>query len=204
MVLEASLRRELLAHAARLRLHAASLHYDTRRASHARRPGDALSDLLVTALPQPAASNGSATIDAAAGHELQLAVTLHAHAAAFDPGTDTSEPHQSVPAGPSAIVPGVVPAAGLPGPWNTPAATSTDRAAQIRQDREEQVLASLIQGLITVPGMLPARAFTGPRRELSAAINALNIRGEPVDELTVDWEQRTNPRRNHRPADRRP
>jgi len=74
-----------------------------------------------------------------------------------------------------------------------PALESTAPARDEAAAREERVLASVIQRhhqTSDLPGWLPADVFTGAaRQEVFTAIVSLHIRGEPIDDLTTDWER---------------
>jgi len=102
------------------------------------------------------------------GHLLKLAGVLLNHAQEFGPG----------------IVRG------------TPPIREQDAERGEHARQEEEVLADLIHNFWSnsqVLEWLPAEAFTsGQRREVYQAIIALASNGEPVDELTVDWQLARN------------
>jgi hypothetical protein len=148
MVMEASLCRQLAAHARHLFEAAGKLHYDMAR-------------FTITAK----SDNDPETF---LGHMLKLAGTLLAHAREFGPG----------------IIRG------------TPPTPGRDAEQGEHAQQEEEVLADLIHNFWSnnqVLEWLPAEAFApGPRRAVYQAIIALARNGEPVDELTVDWQLARN------------
>jgi hypothetical protein len=189
MVIEAGLRRQLAAHALRLEHAAGDLHYQARRLAEVTSPGDTAEDLLKRAL-RTETGHTEPSLERLLGHELLVSLALRAHVKAFDPGRESP-----LPAPPEE-----------PGPGNGLAMISSSPAAlwdaaiqppvprrDTDAEREEHVLASLIRQhpeTSDVPGWLPAEAFTSPaRREIFTAIVRLHRRGEPVDELTADWER---------------
>lgn len=98
-------------------------------------------------------------------HLLKLAHAMYVHARRFDPAIEVPELDSHEPI----------------------AAADEDQVHQ-----EEQVLAGLLQHHEFNTGVLdwlPAEAFTaGPRREIYQAIDAVARRGDPIDELTVEWQ----------------
>lgn len=163
MVMESSLRRELLTHAQRLFRDAGDLHFEVGRFSKAATPGDRVQDFPT--------------------HLLRLAHAMWTRARTFDPGTETPDGRHPA-ADPAATA--HVPLAGSSSPT---AMTEAEAEEQVRQ--EEAVLADLIQHHwqnSDVLDWLPAEAFTaGPRRDVYEAITALTRSGQPVDQLTIEW-----------------
>lgn len=104
------------------------------------------------------------TAEAFPSHLLKLAHAMYVHAKRFDPAVEGPDRDD-----------------------REPIAADEDQAHQ-----EEEVLAGLLAhhefntGVLT---WLPADAFTdGPRREIYQAIVAVARRGDPIDELTVEWQ----------------
>jgi hypothetical protein len=97
-------------------------------------------------------------------HLLKLAHAMYVHARRFDPAAEAPE-----------------------GDTCEPVAADEDQVYQ-----EEQVLAGLLQHHEFNTGVLnwlTAEAFTeGPRREIYQAIAAVYRRGDPIDELTIEWQ----------------
>ncbi len=164
MVMEASLRRRLLAHANRFLKDAGDLHWEVGRFSQAM-----------------GSSHGTERFPS---HLMKLAHAMWVHAKAFAPapgGTgpqpDTGEPNEPVASGPRAAQSVSLPAI-------------SDADATLGE--EDEVLADLIQHHwqnSAVLEWLPAEAFSpGARRQIYEAIVALTRNGDPVDELTVEWQ----------------
>ena len=176
MVMESSLRRELLTHAERLFRDAGDLHFEVGRFSKAAAPADGVQEF-------PA-------------HLLRLAHAMWTHARTFDPGTET--PDDRHPAADLAETAHVL----LAGP-SSPIAT-TDAAAEEQARQEEAVLADLIQHHwqnSDVLDWLPAEAFAvGPRRDVYEAITALVRSGQPVDQLTIEWHLASSRASHTRPG----
>lgn len=191
LVIEAMLRRELSAHAQRLRTAAADLHYHGARLAAGAQPGDAAEDLLYRDMLVAQGDLSYPPVQRLLCHELELAIALRAHAAAFDPDRDPARAEHEVAAVPEPAPPVL----GVPGPASIAAwyeaAGLRPCGPLSREAREELVLASVLQrddAARAIPNWLPASAMTGPRRELLTAITALARRGDPVDEVTADWE----------------
>jgi hypothetical protein len=108
----------------------------------------------------PAADESAETFPT---HLLKLAHAMYVHARRFDPAVEAPDPDSHQPVADE---------------------------QQVRQ--EEEVLAGLLQHHSSNTGVLewlPAEAFTeGPRREIYAAITTLARHGDPIDELTVEWQ----------------
>jgi hypothetical protein len=161
MVMESSLRRQLLAHADRLFRDAGNLHFEVGRFTKVAAPGNGVQEFPT--------------------HLLKLAHAMWTHARTFDPGTEIPDGRQ-----PAVEPQETVRNATAPSPI-----TATEAAAEQQAHQEEEVLADLIQHCrqnSTVPDWLPAAAFTaGTRREVYEAVAALARDGRPIDELTVEW-----------------
>jgi replicative DNA helicase len=97
-------------------------------------------------------------------HLLKLAHAMYIHARRFDPAVEVPEAEGGEPVA----------------------------AHEEHVHQEEQVLAGLLQHHEFNTGVLdwlPAEAFAeGPRREIYQAIAAVARRGDPIDELTVEWQ----------------
>jgi hypothetical protein len=191
LVMEAALRRQLAQHALRLEYEAANLNYQAQRLADGARPGDAADELVRRDLLADDGDTSHEAVQRLFGHELQVAFALRAHATAFDPGRNSPGP---VPP-PDLTIDQPIRAA-----VTSPAIAAWQAADVVRPDqrdthtqREELVLASIIQRheqTRNLPRWLPAQAFTSTaRQELFTAITSLRARGEPVDELTADWER---------------
>ncbi len=185
MVIEAALRRQLTGHALRLELGAGDMHHHARRLTETTRPGGSAEELLKQDL-LTGEGRAEPSVERLLSHQLLVSLAIRAHVKAFNPDTESAEPphtHATTEALP-------VPSAGVAA-W-TAAASAPLRAGDAAALLEEQVLASTLRRApqAGVTGWLPAEAFiAGPRRDLYTAILALCARGEPVDELTADWER---------------
>jgi len=188
MVMEAALRRQLREHAERLQTDAANLHYDVRRLEHADSRAGITAGFPAATINFDDAHNGSLALRSVAGHQLKLAVALRSHAKAFDPGRESNTPDPGLSSGPAAEI--VVPSAAAATRYAA-IQPSSERADPVAE-REEHVLAIIVQqddAARDIPGWLPPAAFAeGPRRQLYQAITSLYALGEPIDQLTVDWE----------------
>jgi hypothetical protein len=116
---------------------------------------------VIQAAKAPGATQDADTFPA---HLLKLAHAMYVHARRFDPAAEVHEPDSPEPV----------------------------TADEEHVHQEEQVLAGLLQHHEFNTGVLdwlPAKAFAaGPRREIYQAIAAVARRGDPIDELTVDWQ----------------
>jgi hypothetical protein len=188
MVIEAGLRRALLAHALRLEHAAGDLHYQARRLEQAASPGGTAQDMLERPLRTPA-GHAEPPVKRLLSHELLVSMALREHVKAFDPDREGPPlPPRAEPGtgtGPAVISPATA-------TWHS----AIESAAPARDEsavREERVLASVIQRhhqTSDLPGWLPADVFTSAAcQEVFAAIVSLHIRGEPIDDLTTDWER---------------
>lgn len=188
MVIEAGLRRTLLAHALRLEHAAGDLHYHARRLEQIAFPGGTAEDMLQRPL-RTQAGHDEPPVKRLLSHELLVSLALREHVKAFDP--DRNSPSLAVSAEPGT---------GIGLAVNSPAAATWRAAIEssaVPRDaaavREERVLASVVQRHLQtsdLPGWLPASVFTSAaRQELFAAIVSLHSRGEPIDDLTADWER---------------
>jgi hypothetical protein len=162
MVMEASLRRQLLTHAERLFRDAGDLHFEVGRFSRAAGPGHG--------------------VERFPSHLMKLAHAMWVQAKGFDPAPEADSGQHS-PVEPGEITHPNDPVINSP----VPATASDDDSRE-----EEEVLADLIQHYWQnshVLAWLPAEAFTaGARRGVYEAIAALARNDEPVDELTVEWQ----------------
>jgi replicative DNA helicase len=168
MVMEARLRRQLLSHADRLFRDAGDLHFEVGRFSQA-------------------AGNGHAA-ERFPSHLMKLAHAMWVHAKGLEPSPSGQDgPVRSAEPATDAVASDPVAAAPTARPMPA-AAAGADELAR----KEEDVLADLIQHPwqnSDVLEWLPADVFTGgARREVYEAITALARTGEPVDELTVEWQ----------------
>ena len=187
MVIEAGLRRHLVAHALRLEYAAGDLHYQSRRLAEVTSPGDTAETLLKRPL-RTQTGHTEPSVERLLGHELLVSLALRAHVKAFDPGREVPRSAAEPETGNGLALISSAPAAA----WHAaipPAVPRSDPDAE----REEHVLASIIRQqpeTSDVAGWLPSEAFTAPaRRELFTALAGLHARGEPVDALTADWER---------------
>lgn len=161
MLMEAGLRRRLLSHAERLFQNAGDLHYEVGRFTKA------------------AAGHGAELFPS---HLIKLAHAMWIHARGLEPvpEDDDATPLTAETA---------VPEAEITAPGSRHDIQDSDVA---RLEEEEEVLADLIQHPrqnSDALEWLPAEAFLpGPRRKVYEAITALARAGEPVDELTVEWQ----------------
>jgi hypothetical protein len=164
LVMEAGLRRNLAVHARRLHAQAAFTSYEFQRIARWSRPGNDADLLSDEDLPD--AIGGHSTAHEVSWQITEQAKALAAHAAAFDPDRESGPPRT---------------------------APSADIEMTVTARREEQLLAWLLRQHTRPPNLgvpiQPEMITPGPRRELYAAIAALISRGEPVDELTADWER---------------
>lgn len=161
MVMESSLRRQLLVHADRLFRDAGDLHFEVGRFTKVAAPENGVQEFPT--------------------HLLKLAHAMWVHARTFDPGTEIPDGRQ-----PSSEPEETVRNATASSPI-----TATEAAAEEQAHQEEEVLADLIQHYrqnSTVLDWLPSEAFTaGPRRDVYEAITALARDGQPIDVLIVEW-----------------
>ena len=161
MVMESSLRRQLLVHADRLFRDAGNLHFEVGRFTKMAAPGNGVQEFST--------------------HLLKLAHAMWTHARTFDPGTEIPDGRQ----------PAAEPEETVRNATASSPVAATEAAAEQQAHQEEEVLADLMQHYrqsSSALDWLPAAAFTaGPRREVYEAITALARGGQPIDELTVEW-----------------
>jgi hypothetical protein len=161
MVMEASLRRQLLSHAERLFRDAGDLHFEVGRFSQAAGPG-----------------HGAERFPS---HLMKLAHAMWVHAKGVDSAPDSDSGHS--PAEPEGTARPGNPVIDLAG-------SATARGGQPREEEEvlADLIQHYWQNSHVLE-WLPAEAFTpGPRRGVYEAITALSRNSEPVDELTVEWQ----------------
>jgi len=185
MVIEATLRRQLTGHALRLELGAGDMHYHARRLTETTHPGGSAEELLKQDL-LTGEGRAEPSVERLLSHQLLVSLALRAHVKAFNPDRESAQPPRSHVV--AEVLP--VPSAGVAA-WAA-AASAPLRAGDAAALLEEHVLACALrrEPQADVTGWLPGEAFSaGPRRELYTAILALRARGEPVDELTADWER---------------
>ena len=155
MVMESSLRRQLLAHADRLFRDAGDLHFEVGRLTKVAAPENGVQEFSYSP-----AETGARHVDPRPGHSSRARRSRTAVSLQLSQKRPFEMPQTSSPI------------------------TATEAAAEEQAHQEEEVLADLIQHYrqsSAVPDWLPSEAFTaGPRREVYEAVAALARDGRPM------------------------